>query len=148
MQRRHWAFERLAGVMVFSIIVLALLGMFSKGPLSASVAGSGALKIEYQRFQRNGAASQMVIDALAEPGKNVRLNITGELLEAMTIESIHPMPVTSSTADHKGLSIVVTADEEGHVRAYLSLRADGLGLIRSQVESRGERIGFWQFIYP
>ena len=148
LQRRHWAFERIAGAVVFSIVVLALLGVFSTGILSTSVAGSGALKIEYQRFQRNGAASLMVIDAMTEPGKTVRLDITGELLDNMTIESIHPAPVTSSTVDHKGLSIVVAADEAGHVRAYLSLRTDGVGLIRSQVQSRGERVDFWQFIYP
>lgn len=61
---------------------------------------------------------------------------------------LDPQRRASRTAGGNGLALDVTADEQGRVRLFLSLRADGVGLFRSQVRVGDRQVPVTQFIYP
>lgn len=149
-QHGYWSIERAGAWMLLIIVVLTLLGLFSRGPLSTVQAGSqdGDLKVEYERFLRNGATFTMVVDVHGKPGAEQRLNIGGELLEGTTIEAIQPEPTSTATYLNSGLSLLVKPDAQGKVRIHFSLRADGVGLYRSTVSTQASKVELTQFIYP
>lgn len=95
-QRRHWRLERVGWVL---FLLVVLLGLFSRGALSLTVSQSadGALAVEYQRFERKSAASQMIVKVRAEPGEVVQLEITGDLMDKFTIEGMQPAPLGSES---------------------------------------------------
>ncbi|MCW2292406.1 hypothetical protein M2262_002456 [Pseudomonas sp. BIGb0408] len=148
-QKQYWGIERIGGWILLIIVTLTLFGLFSDGMLSTTTARGvdNTLHVEYERFMRNGATSNLIIDASGLQGLG-RIEITGEMLEGSTLESIHPQPKSASTLEKTGISLQVLGDQSGHVRLHLALRADGTGLYRSRIMANGKAIDFWQFIYP
>lgn len=148
-QRRQWALERVGIWILGALVALTVAGLFAKGPLSHAEAASedGRLQVTWQRFLRNGATSTLVVDVHGA-GPKARVELLGELLEGSTLESLQPQPAASRTAGGNGLALDVKADEQGRVRLFLSLRADGVGLFRSQVRVGDRQVPVTQFIYP
>ncbi|PZE09376.1 hypothetical protein DMX10_31445 [Pseudomonas sp. 57B-090624] len=149
-QRRLWALERIGSWLLLLVVLLTLLGLFSKGVLSSVEArgAQGRLHVDYERFLRNGATSTLVIDIKGKPGEALSLELEGEMLEGSTVESIHPQPESGATHRNTGLSLRLQPDAQGHVRVHLGVRADGVGLYRSRILGGGETIDLSQFIYP
>lgn len=148
-QRKSWRFERIGWFVLIIIMLLTLLGLFSKGPLSTRHISSveGALHVEYQRFQRHGAHSRLIITAQVAPSSTAYVQFSPQLLKAFTLEEIHPAPQNSST-QQGGLLLESRADPQGAVTLYLSLRPEGLGNFQQSVRLNGQTVRFSQFIYP
>ena len=148
LQLRIWRMERMGWYALLLLVLLALAGLFSKGPLSdATATGAlGHLQVDYQRFARGGATSQLVV-TLREAAPQSQIFISSELLEGYSLESIHPAPMASSNGEQGGLRLTV-ATEQGTTRLSLVLRADGVGGFRSRIEAGDERVELNQFIYP
>lgn len=150
LQVKVWAAERVGWYLLCLLMLLSLAGLFGTGPLSwtdkASV--NGTLSAQYEVFERNGASSEMTIKAKADnDGKVVRLTIDGDLLEAVTIESIQPQPVTTESFN-KGLRLELKPDGNGWATAYLAIRPYGFGRSRTTVRSGDQVVELRQFIYP
>lgn len=96
-QEKLWRLERAGWVALSLVVAITLLGVFGAGPLSQTHAQTpgGDLDIRYQRFERNGAASQLQVKAKAGSDGQVWLAIDGALLERFTVESIHPQPLVA-----------------------------------------------------
>ncbi len=62
-QRRWWRFERIVWIFFTLLIVCDLLGLFGRGPLAKAQLHSsdGALNVRYERIERTGTPSMMVI---------------------------------------------------------------------------------------
>jgi len=149
-QRRAWAIERVGWYLLVLIVLLTLLGLFSKGPLSSMDVSSpdGTLRVEYERFSRNGAQDNMVITAKGQPGQAVEVAIGAGLLEGMSIEALYPQ---GSPAHSRGRDLVVPlrTDGNGTATLYLSLRSDGAWLYRGDITlSTGAHVAVPKFIYP
>lgn len=149
-QKAHWRIERIGFYVLLLLILATLLGLFSKGPLSHAQdqTVSGSLALDYQRYLRNGATSSLVLMLRGPAGKDLDVQISGDLLEGVTIESMVPAPVTSASYEGSGLALRVRPDAEGRARVHLALRVDGVGLHRSRVSANGESLSLHQFIYP
>ena len=67
-QRRGWAVERTCGVIMGAVLVTALAGGFSVGPVSTVEATdeSGLIYIQYERFLRNLASSTLRVSLAPE----------------------------------------------------------------------------------
>lgn len=149
-QQRHWRLERIGWVLFLLIVLLAVLGVFSQGVLSLTTARSadGALAVEYQRFERNSAASEITVRLQGEPGEVIQLDITGNLLDRFAIESIQPEPLGSESL-RDGLRLSFRTDGEGDAAVYLAVRAAALGSSNSRFAVTGApSIAVDQFIYP
>ena len=149
LQMRLWKIERFGWIMLAGIVAITLLGLFSTGPLSEINAQttSGDLNVQYERFERNGASSQLQVKAKAGQDGQVWLTIDGDLLKSFVIESIQPQPMTSESFG-SGFRLQFQADPEGWATAYFSVRPSGLGLAKSIASINGQSITLTQFIYP
>jgi hypothetical protein len=149
LQRRLWRVERLGWGALVLLVLLTVLGLFSKGPLSeAEVASADAdLRVRFERFERNGAASELVVHARSGADGKVVLGIDGDFLRSFTVESLQPPPL-SSRSRGEGAEYLFAADDQGWVTAHFSLRAQRFGVSHSSVSAAGDTLPIAQFIYP
>lgn len=150
LQRKVWKFERVGWYVLLAVVILTLLGLFSRGPLSSLVAVSDIrdLTVEYERFHRNGGSNSMIIRTQGKPDQPVTVLIGKAMLEGFSIDSIQPLPM-SSTSTSDGLALTLMPDKQGDAILYLSWRSSGLGLIKSEIAvAGGGHIPITQFIYP
>lgn len=148
-QRMVWRVERVGWYSLLLIAALALAGLFSKGVLSDVTASSsdGRLRVEYQRFARNGAHSQLLVEVRGA-GESPEIALDGELLDGFSIETLQPEPERSATHEGRGVRFTLNADEQGRVRVRLGLKAESIGRFGSTVSVAGQRLELRQFIYP
>lgn len=150
LQRKVWKFQRAGWYVLVTVVILTLLGLFSRGPLSTleTVSDQGDLRLEYEHFHRGGGANSMVIQASGQPGKHVTLLISKPMLDGFSIESIQPQPV-SSMGSPQGLSITFPTDKSGQATIFISWRSNGIRLFKSHISIvGGGYIPVTQFIYP
>lgn len=150
LQRKVWRFQRAGWYVLMAVVVLTLLGLFSRGPLSTleAVSEQGDLMVQYERFHRNGGTNPMVVQATGQPGKTVTLSISKPMLDGFSMESIQPQPV-SSMGSPQGLNLTFPTDKNGQVTLFISWRSEGIGLFKSQISVMGGgHIPVTQFIYP
>ncbi|MGE8504492.1 hypothetical protein DFO61_0461 [Ectopseudomonas oleovorans] len=145
LQIRGWQIERLGWYGLLLLVGLALGGLFSKGPLSDAqvVSEQGDLLLDYQRFARNGAQSQLIV-TLEERS---RLSIAGELLDGFSIDSIQPAPMSSASDGNGGLVLDFRVGAERTV-VSIRLTANGVGSYRSTLHAADQQVELNQFIYP
>ena len=69
-QRREWSIQRAGWLVMATIVIAGLIGLFGAGPLSSANAEAGPLQLQYSRFERRHAPSEL--DRVAKPSR-VRL---------------------------------------------------------------------------
>lgn len=149
-QLRIWRFERCGWYVLVLLVVLGLLGMFSRGVISSREVRSddGYLRAEYEMFHRNGSTNAMKISLSGKPDATLEVDIGGELLEGFSVETLQPQPLRSRNSG-QGMRLWLQADGQGQATLYLTLRGDGLGLFRSRLQSPGSAgVELVQFIFP
>ncbi|MCU7247335.1 hypothetical protein [Pseudomonas koreensis] len=149
-QLKVWRFERCGWYVLVLVVALALAGLFSRGVISSRDVRSedGNVRVKYEMFYRNGSTNSMKISMAAAPESTVELELTGDLLEGFSIETLQPQPVRSRSSAN-GLRLWLQADTRGDISLYLTLRGDGLGLFRSHISTPGSSgVTLSQFIFP
>jgi len=149
-QVKVWRFERWGWYTLVLLILLALLGLFSHGPLSTRDVhgGDGKVRVQYEMFHRNGSSNPMQISVIGAPDATVELELNGALLDGFSIETLQPQPVRAISAG-QGLKLWVQTDAQGQANLYLTLRGEGLGPFRSRIASPGAQpVNLDQFIFP
>ncbi len=150
LQRRVWRFERVGWYTLVLLIGLTLAGLFSRGPLSNAERHSadGQLRVEYQRFMRNGASDALIIHLQGKPGEPIEVAINGQLLQGFNVEMLQPQPLKASTAG-EGVRLWLLSDTDGRAALHVTLRSDGVGRFATRVTSAsGASVQLSQFIYP
>ena len=150
LQRKVWRFERLGWYGLVVLIGLTLAGLFSKGPLSSAAASTadGQLRVEYQRFLRNGSSDKLIVHLEGKPREPLEVEISGELLRGFEVEMLQPQPLKASAAG-EGVRLWVLSDDAGQAIVHLTVRSDGVGSFTTRVSlPTGASLGFSQFIYP
>ncbi|MFK4136457.1 hypothetical protein ACI2KR_29910 [Pseudomonas luteola] len=150
-QKRIWIVERAGWYVLCVIVLFTLLGLFSKGPLSESVAKSqsGNLIVSYERFVRNGASMPVRIQARADSTGKAIIMLDGDLLKSFSVESMQPEPA-SARSHGSGMELTYTPDESGWAQVHLSLRSQQVGISRSIVSTHFSEppLALNQFVYP
>ncbi len=100
LQRKVWRFERWGWYGLVVLMALTLAGLFSKGPLSTADVRSadGQLRVEHQRFLRNGSSDVLVIHLRGKAREPLEVALSGELLRGFNVEMLQPQPLKASTA--------------------------------------------------
>ena len=150
LQRKVWRFERWGWYGLVVLMALTLAGLFSKGPLSTADVRSadGQLRVEHQRFLRNGSSDVLVIHLRGKAREPLEVALSGELLRGFNVEMLQPQPLKASTAG-EGVKLWLLTDDDGQAVLYLTLRSDGVGSFDTQVAlANGAAVRFSQFIYP
>lgn len=138
-QRKTWAVERVGWLVMAAIVVLALLGLFASGPLSTSTAadGSGLLRVEYDRFNRNGAPTTIKLRIDTADEQEARVRLDPRFTESFTIDTVRPRPVEERSGPD-GIDMVFRPTEEGPLTVIMSLTPEGIGPVSSAIGIRGE----------
>jgi hypothetical protein len=149
-QRATWRVERIGWILLWLIMILALLGLFSEGPLSTTSVESpaGDLRVTYGRFQRSGAPAEVKLEASPKNGQEVVIRVSATMLDAFAIESISPRPQTERGVTH-GVELVFPVAAGELLTVYMTVRPDGVGLVSSEIGiGPGRPAQLNQFIYP
>lgn len=149
-QNKVWRFERVGWYVLVLLVILTLLGLFSRGPLSSRELQSrdGSLGVEYEAFHRNGSTNAMVIRLKGQPNAVLEVELGGDWLEGFEVQALQPAPIHSAGAG-QGMTLRVQADERGQASLHLSLLGEGLGTYHSRIAiSGGAAVSFNQFIFP
>ncbi|MCJ8206835.1 hypothetical protein [Pseudomonas sp. RGM2987] len=149
-QLKVWRFERVGWYVLVLLVVLTLLGLFSRGPLSSADVQSrdGRLGVTYEKFHRNGSSNPLVLHLKGQPNALLEVELGGEWLQGFNVEAMQPQPVRSASAG-QGMKLWIQADAQGQASLYLSLLGEGLGRYESRVAMPGgSAVSFDQFIFP
>jgi len=149
-QRSAWRFERVGWFGLLMLVGLTLAGLFSKGPLSQvePQSSDGSLKVRYERFSRNGAQDDVIVTAKGAPNCMLYLVLNGELFEGLSIEGLNPQPAPLRSKG-RDLVIPMLADEDGTATLYLTVRSNGVGLLKGRARLlSGSEVAIPKFIYP
>lgn len=149
LQRRLWRMQRVGWWLLGVFMLLSLLGVFSSGVLSKTRLqnASGDVAVEYERFERRGARSRLILQVQAD-GKETVLELDGNFLDSFDIESIHPQPETS-VSHGNGIRWHFAPGVDGWTTVHVTLTPEGLGRARTTLSVPGkEPVRITQFIYP
>ncbi|EJL05803.1 hypothetical protein [Pseudomonas chlororaphis] len=150
LQRKVWRFERVGWYALVVIVLLTLAGLFSRGPLSTRDISSadGSLRVEYQRFLRNGATDSLTLHLRGGARQLLEVEIAGELLQGFSVQALQPEPLKASSAG-AGIRLWLRADADGQARLYLTLLSTGVGFYDSRIRLADHPpLSIFQFIYP
>lgn len=149
-QMKVWRFERCGWYVLVLLMVLGLAGLFSRGLLSSRDTRSedGRVRVEYEMFHRNGSTNSMKIRVSGDPESTLELELTGEMLEGFSIETLQPQPVRARSSS-QGIRLWVQTDTQGQANLFITLRGDGIGLFHSRIVLPGTNdVRLAQFIFP
>ncbi|WP_255313440.1 hypothetical protein [Pseudomonas protegens] len=149
-QIKLWRFERVGWYVLVVVMLLGLAGLFSRGALSSRdiISADGRIRAEYELFHRNGSTNAMTFSLTGEPMSAMEVELSGELFDGFSVETLQPEPLrSSSSAD--GIRIWVQTDKKGRANVFMTLRGEGLGLFRSNIALlSGSNMQLTQFIFP
>lgn len=164
LQNAYWIGQRVGWGLLALVVVLALLGVFSRGILSDAEARRNGLPlvVEYERFQRVTALTRFrlnIDDALKvlaqqDPARQdetrqdeVRLRLGPSFQNTYEVEAILPRSARS-VAGSEGLDLFFEPPESGAATIVLSVRPRDFGLVPLEFGIAGGTLQFQVFIYP
>jgi hypothetical protein len=152
-QRRQWRIQRIAWVILLLIGLAALAGLLGDGPLSKATAShpSGAISVEYQRFEHRSAESQfrLLVDKSRVKDGQVRVWIDGDYLARLQVTSVTPTPLHVLQQDGRHV-YVFASDGSGplHVTLFHEHQEWGKATFRIGLADGPESVEIAQFVYP
>ena len=149
-QRATWVTERIGWGLVVILMLLALAGLFSMGPLSSVEKSdeSGALTARYQYFHRSGAKDVMELTLVPLDGSGAQLRFDSAFLRAFTIERVQPEP-REWRGEADGAALVFLPTEGRSFTVQISLLPEGMGSVRGRISlDRQAQLPVSVFIYP
>ena len=151
-QARMWRIQRVGWAIMLVIVLLALTGLFGRGPASETMAGNinGPLWVEYERFGRYQSPSTLRIhlQPVTSPGPR-QVWISNSYLSGVEIQQIVPDPMVTKMSDDGLLFEVGTAGkaEAGVLTLYLQFQQ--MGVLAGDVRSPGHTpVHISTFVYP
>ena len=150
-QRKDWIFERVGWIAMLLVIVAALLGLFGRGPLSDArlESSDGSLGVEYQRFERHGAPSELTLHVrrAAATDSTITVSVGEEFLRAVQVTQIVPQPARQIYLGDRTIFELEIRNDSGRVTFYTIPQAIGSRRLDVGVPGRAAII-VSQFVYP
>ncbi len=151
--RAEERFHKLGWIVFAGLLLAALAGLLGPGPLSSRIASADpALSVEYQRFLRNHAPSDLRIRVAPPTGADsIRLLVGNAFLEATEPTGVTPIPEAVEVTP-EGHVFVFEAPELGSREALILYRFQPDAAfsdvpVRTALEG-GPEVRFSQFVYP
>jgi hypothetical protein len=147
-QRRQWAFERFAGMILVSLVVLAVSGLFGSGPLDAQSVRTSKLDLEYGRFLRRDAPNELRLTVRPGTPDGFTFRFDRRYLERNRPESIAPEPASVVLkADHQEFHFA--SKGPGPFVVTMRLHPTQTGSLFGTLQLEPEQtIVLSQFVYP
>ncbi|MFN0091699.1 MAG: hypothetical protein ACKVWR_15735 [Acidimicrobiales bacterium] len=145
-QRPQWKVDRAAPVALYALILAALAGLLGAGPLSAGSAAAPGVALDYARFLRSGAPTELRVrmDADRAVGGEHRVEVDRRYLEQSRTERVTPEPAAVEAGLAALVFVFAQAAPDASLQATFQLTPQGLWRQHGRV---GE-VTFTQFVYP
>ena len=149
----EWTLQRVGwGVMGF-LVMLALLGVFSSGPLSHTTAATAdaGLSLHYDRFARYFAPTilRVHMQPAANHNQQARLWFERRYLEGLQIQYIIPQPQRVETAAERFTYLFDLVESEQPTTVTFHLQTNTMGSLSGRIGlDNGPTLSFSQFVYP
>lgn len=147
-QRKVWKIERAAWMLMAAAIVASLCGFTGHGPLSERVlaAADSGLVVEYQRFERNHAQSQLSLVLTGMAGTETRIHVGAEFLRRNEITRIEPVPARAELGTD---ATTYVFDTNGAGRIVVHFRPAAVGSLQIVLgRDDAPPLRLAQFVYP
>jgi hypothetical protein len=150
-QRREWFVQRLGWVALVLITLAALAGVFGRGPASQTLAESGPLKLEYERFWRLMSPTQLKVRLAPEAtqAKEVRLLVAQEYLDSVSVEHVTPQPQSVQAGAAHAIYTFAISEPGRETTVIFTIEPQEFGKLSGRVSLPDQTaIDFYQFVYP
>jgi hypothetical protein len=148
-QHHNWRVQRVGWALLAVLIVAGLVGLLGPGPLSnVNARGGNGLEVEYERFVRHGAQTELRVRVTQPPSGQVRIAISREYLDTLNLQQVVPAPTRVQAS---GVDVVYTFELAGNgpMQATFVLQPEKLGKHVARVAiDIGTRVTVQQFTYP
>ena len=150
-QRREWTVQRAGWLVMLAIVLAALSGLFGSGPLSAATAEAEPLQLQYTRFERRHAPTELEVRlaSSAVSQDQIEVWLWSDYLARVEITSIVPEPEEVSETDDRVIYRFNIDDQTRAPRILIALEHDEPGLTTGRIGMvDGPELAFWQIVYP
>lgn len=151
--RRQGTIQRAGWWVILLLLMVGLLGVFGSGYLSHASATAGLLTVEYDRFARQRAPTELTarIDPAALPSNSdqIAIWIDRDFLDAIDLDAIEPDPEASEIGVNRIVYRFAEADDAGPLEITASYQPASVGqtAIRLGLVD-GDEISVSQFTFP
>ena len=150
-QRREWTVQRAGWLVMLAIVLAALFGLFGSGSLSTATAEAEALQLQYTRFERRHAPTELEVSlaSSAVSQDQVEVWVSSDYLARIEITSIVPEPEEVSETDDRVIYHFNIDDQTRAPKIYIALEHDEPGLTTGRIGLiDGPELTFRQIVYP
>jgi hypothetical protein len=134
-----------------AIIIAALIGLLGAGPLSSATAEAGPLQLQYSRFERRHAPTELeatVASGGVSQGQ-VEVWISTDYLERIEITSIVPEPEDVREVDGRVVYRFSIDNQTQTPTMLFALEYDDPGITTGRIGLvDGPELALWQLVYP
>ncbi len=152
-QRRSWKAERMSWAILTLLLLAALLGLFSVGPLSITTGiDPGRLfSLDHERFLRFKAPSELRLhlEPEATAKQTVTIRLSGDMARGVELVNIQPEPEgMAATAD--GIEIEFRISDPGEpAEIVFGILPHRMGRLEGAIGLAGEApLRLSPFVYP
>ena len=96
--KKGWVIQKVGWVVLYTGLILAILGVFGTGPLSYKTQSINGNSIKYERFLRYEGESEMTF-GITNAKDTITLQIPQQYMEYIHVQSISPLPVGNQIVD-------------------------------------------------
>jgi hypothetical protein len=151
-QQRMWKLQRVGWGLMGLVVWLAFLGLFGKGWLSSSsiTNSEGNLRVDYERFLRHQAKSEITVHV--RPGKGqqvIHLGLNKDYLQSIEVMNIVPQPEKTELRQD-GLTFIFpvqSLDQFEKIHFFILPKNAGTAQAQLRLENQDPLV-FSQFVYP
>ena len=150
-QEREWRWERISWIVIASIMIAGLMGLFGHHPFARvrSQTPNGQVVIDYERFGRYDSSGQIFIKSAPAHGQDnmVHVWLDAEYLDAINVVSVSPWPLRGEARE--GQRAFVFRTDGTPFSATLSIQFRTMGLVRGRVGvSEQEPVSLTHMVWP
>lgn len=146
-QSGEWRIQRVLWVLGALMLLAAAVGLFgSDGPIADARQSGQGFSLEYERFDRRDAPSELVIVLEASAGE-VDIEFGKSFAEHVDIERIVPEP-DASMLTARGVRMTFASADEGIEEIVVEYAPDRAGVLPIVIDVNGQQMRARSFVYP
>lgn len=148
LQEFFWKTKRVGWIILLLLILAALAGLFQTGLFSQARQSADSFQLEYHRFERISATSDLRVDLPASQSSTAQVWLSREYLENHRIEQITPQPESvEASGDRYIFNFKTKPNQPSGIMFHLIPENIGYRSGEVGVEN-GQSLKFSQFVYP
>jgi hypothetical protein len=149
-ERLEWRIQRVSWLAIAAVLVAGLLGLLGPGPMSSrsTMDAEGKLRLEYKRFLRFQAPSELRVEIKPTGENKAELWINSDFIQHVKVEAIVPPPQRAEFSNGGiNYTFPVSPVEASSIIFHLEIERMGPGKIQMRLNKESTlEASLW--VYP